>query len=596
MKTHDLIKLSWGGVFLILLLTGCCWRPCTVDVTLDAGGGFFTDGKEMFIMTIPSGSLLSEDDIPEPARSGWEFSGWYSDDACAEIFDFQSPVTADMTLHAGWTEAYRPILHTVSFDLNLPDGIAKPVASRTFSPGSKFGEISIPEVNDGYTDWFEFRGWKDAEGNSYTEESVIDASVTVYAAWLSKWDGTISEETVSSQFDDEVIRIRTASELAALATLVNGGEDFSGRSVIITNEIDLEDRTWTPIGSPYDNPFSGMLDGYGHSVSGISVSDPTAGGLFGYIKNADIKRLNLSGTITGSDCAGLLAAYADYLKKGEYGISEITVNAAISNSNTAGGLIGYIYPASGTSVAVSKITASGNVDSEFAAGGLIGKVDSGSLSVQEAKNFSTVSADTHSGGLAAVITDISNEMHITIDGFENSGAVSTYSNYSGGVVGYLEVTFGTSSFDISNAVNKAGITSSGSNSMHNNAGGIFGGIRIVGDYGSLDSLITGTGLRNEGTVTAYSCGGGFAGYIQIDGPTSLTLNLKEVHNDGDVNADYAGGLFGEIKPLEGSSTTLILDAWSMGDFTELIGSNTHKYITWNTEFTMNITNPEYTEG
>ncbi len=40
----------------------------------------------------------------EPERSGYTFTGWYTDKECNDLYDFTQPVTADINLYAGWSE------------------------------------------------------------------------------------------------------------------------------------------------------------------------------------------------------------------------------------------------------------------------------------------------------------------------------------------------------------------------------------------------------------------------------------------------------------------------------------------------------------
>ena len=50
-------------------------------------------------------------DEPVPVRDGYSFDGWYTDDQYGSLFDFDNPVTGDITLYAKWTQ--KP-LHTIS--------------------------------------------------------------------------------------------------------------------------------------------------------------------------------------------------------------------------------------------------------------------------------------------------------------------------------------------------------------------------------------------------------------------------------------------------------------------------------------------------
>ena len=78
----------------------------------------------------------------------------------------------------------------------------------------------------------------------------------VSAAWTadSSWGTDYGTPTEFS--------IEDAGDLAQFAAMVNGGNDFSGKTVKLTADINLEDQDWTPIGTK-TNPFSGIFDGNG---------------------------------------------------------------------------------------------------------------------------------------------------------------------------------------------------------------------------------------------------------------------------------------------------------------------------------------------
>ena len=87
---------------------------------------------------------------------------------------------------------------------------------------------------------------------------------------------------------DETLWIASSEELAEFAAIVNAGaDDFAGRTVALSADIDLSDyETWTPIGgSAAESFFAGCFDGKGHSVNGLSCADHTLAefGLFGTI-------------------------------------------------------------------------------------------------------------------------------------------------------------------------------------------------------------------------------------------------------------------------------------------------------------------------
>lgn len=79
--------------------------------------------------------------------------------------------------------------------------------------------------------------------------------------------------------------------------------------------------TWTPIGSAA-NPYTGVFDGDGHTVSGLTASITAAKyspeapfGLFGKTQGATIKNLKMSDTsLTGASYAGI-GIYAVWLRR-----------------------------------------------------------------------------------------------------------------------------------------------------------------------------------------------------------------------------------------------------------------------------------------
>lgn len=136
------------------------------------------------------------------------------------------------------------------------------------------------------------------------------------------WDGT-SVDTSWYNYQDFSFDISSAAEFAGFASLVTSGESFQDVTVNLNVDIDLNDKTWSPIGGPYSNrAFRGIFDGRGHNISGLriirsagSVSVATGGydasytGLFSY-NAGTIKNINIiSGNLVGVTYTGSVAAY-----------------------------------------------------------------------------------------------------------------------------------------------------------------------------------------------------------------------------------------------------------------------------------------------
>ena len=86
------------------------------------------------------------------------------------------------------------------------------------------------------------------------------------------WDGTVD----TSWYNDAVqhFSLDTAEEIAGLSMLASQGETFEGKTITLTNSIDLSGLKFTPIGAT-GTPFMGTFDGGENTISGYS-NDSTA--------------------------------------------------------------------------------------------------------------------------------------------------------------------------------------------------------------------------------------------------------------------------------------------------------------------------------
>ena len=102
------------------------------------------------------------------------------------------------------------------------------------------------------------------------------------------------------------ITITSADGLFWFAEQANAGNNFAGKTVKLANDIDLNDKLWTPIGIYNDSKthFKGTFDGQGHTVSGVNVVESRKNGVgfFGKVYTGTIKNLTVAGNITTDNC------------------------------------------------------------------------------------------------------------------------------------------------------------------------------------------------------------------------------------------------------------------------------------------------------
>jgi hypothetical protein len=80
--------------------------------------------------------------------------------------------------------------------------------------------------------------------------------------------------------------------------MVNGGYDFSRRTIYLDKDIDLSGHRWVAIGlyGIFPNsPFKGTFDGQGHTISNLTqtIAQKDEGGLFGHVSGGTIKNVTL---------------------------------------------------------------------------------------------------------------------------------------------------------------------------------------------------------------------------------------------------------------------------------------------------------------
>ena len=340
-------------------------------------------------LTIASGGFVQEKE--PPALQGYIFGGWYTDaEKQTEETAFnltEDPVTNNIVLYAKWTEAY----YTISFDLNLPNdidnttinSITKPEDQRV-EPGNAITPETLPELKNTI---YKFSGWQTEEGIKVEDlsEFIPSESQTLYAVWdidNSQWDGitaiTMHIIEQASKEDNTTIEIRTATELAGLARIVNATEEddpdfiaslpsgfdrtFFNKTIRIMNDIDLGENEWMPIGHDNDYRFSGSVEGASEDrtkITGLKITTDNdtkyyTAGLFGRVMSSEpvvIKNLAVECSIDTSSLNGCHGVGAfGYISAPYITVEncELLDGSIISiKANSAGGIIGAAYITSG---------------------------------------------------------------------------------------------------------------------------------------------------------------------------------------------------------------------------------------------------------
>ena len=134
-------------------------------VTFDTDGG-----NEIDPVSVKADEKVSEPTTP--VKSGYKFGGWYSDAGKQNKYDFNTPVTENITLYAHWSEA----VYIVTFNTDGGNKIA-PVPVKA---DEKVAEPATPVKPD-----CKFGGWYSDAGkqNKYDFSTPVTKNITLYAKW-----------------------------------------------------------------------------------------------------------------------------------------------------------------------------------------------------------------------------------------------------------------------------------------------------------------------------------------------------------------------------------------------------------------------------
>lgn len=247
------------------------------------------------------------------------------------------------------------------------------------------------------------------------------------------WDGSVAESFAGGSGTAEApYQIANGAQLAKLAQDVNGGNNYAGTYFVLTADILLNDtegwenwnesteglNRWTPIGNN-SQPFTGTLDGDGHSVSGIYInSEADNQGLVGYLgsggalQNLGVKASYIKG---GYSVGGLCGDNNRGTVKNCYNTGSVA-----GTGYEAGGLCG--YNDGGT---VTNCYNTGKVTGNNSVGGVCGWNDMGSIT--NCYNTGKVTGRNDAGGVCGYNDgNVTNCYYLT--GTANSGIGEDYNS------------------------------------------------------------------------------------------------------------------------------------------------------------------------
>ena len=338
-----------------------------------------------------------------------------------------------------------------------------------------------------------------------TEERELSSGITPVAGKF--YNITLDKNKGYTDDGQGNYTVTTAEGLKAVADIANNGN--LGINITLTENINLTDMDWTPIGIDYNHQYTGTFNGGGHTITGLTVtgSDQYVG-LFGHIgsggtvKDVTLEEVKIESNNDMSAVGGVAGR--------SYGTLEnCSVSGSVSGSGIAGGVVGYQSGGFLTGCSSSATVNAGGV-----AGGVAGLTDSGA----------TLTACYATGD-------------VTLESINSGG------NFVGGVVG------SNTSCTLKACYAWGSVTGSGSGTIY--VGGV-------------------TGTNDEGTLTAcYHANGTVSGPAGTTGGVA-GRNYK-FFNDPVITACYWGSNPDTgIGYNEGGSTTIETTKVTDGDWLDAV--------------------------
>lgn len=252
------------------------------------------------------------------------------------------------------------------------------------------------------------------------------------------WDGTIASGFAGGDgTQNNPFQIETAAQLAHFAKTVNEGEAYLHKYIVLTADIDLANKEWTPIGN-HSNLFKGNFNGNNHTVTGMQIrGELDRVGLFGECKkfNVDsaIKNITVKDSvICGNKFVGAIVGSAEEINIENCRSIGNTINGETDVGGICGKIGGYSVGKVSQCYNSSKVTGQGRVGGIAGMGGIAENcLNTGEITIIREGYRSAC------GGIFGIFGDATTSARVTA--CVNLGKVSGGESF-GGIVGKTETS------------------------------------------------------------------------------------------------------------------------------------------------------------
>ena len=179
-------------------------EPDTFTVSFNSNGG-----SAVASQTVEDGSTATKP--TDPTKSGYVFAGWYSDSALTTVYNFNSTISANLTLYAKWVE------ELVFTSVPTADMIVhqNSLRSFTFTPKVQNASAVVWDFGDG-------NSVTASVNDPVTHTYDTDGKYTVKLTASNSEGSAISEKTITAGEDSSHSSIDKLKDNPALVMIVIG--------------------------------------------------------------------------------------------------------------------------------------------------------------------------------------------------------------------------------------------------------------------------------------------------------------------------------------------------------------------------------------
>ena len=237
--------------------------------------------------------------------------------------------------------------------------------------------------------------------------------------------------------------ISNLSQFKTFRDNVNAGATYAGKLIKLTNDIDLNNEEWTPIGnSTYS--FQGTFDGDNHTISNLKITGNNSNaGLFGFTTNGEIKNLTVeNASVSGRLNVGVVAGtpytskYTNITVTGHVEVNGMAYVGGVGGKNAYANWTNITVDVDNTSYVKATSTENGTAYRTYV-GGVIGFMGEGGHTVANVtSNIAVIGDVCDVGGIVGIAHYGNNFVNVTCSGaVTNTNTDPENTAETGGIAG-----------------------------------------------------------------------------------------------------------------------------------------------------------------